>query len=258
MDDDEDDSYDGPDHVSPYQYTPVNPQVNISKDEQIVSRTLFAMTGPAWEHIFKSGRGDFLIHFDMETITPNLEISTNVIDVWSQILNVLELYKEDDTLSSRYFFKISVINPLYFIEKHTDEEKLEAFTKSVDQSFRNDEKHLKSLETFDILFFPVCRENHFYLICADFKNGSFRVIDNSSNGTDFEERYKSVPEEIKKVLVAYLDQVKHPKTKRIRNTKPIRMKWRTKNNHVDCEVFLMLQMECYHGLKNWVCGNWIY
>ncbi|PWA38025.1 hypothetical protein CTI12_AA586450 [Artemisia annua] len=60
----------------------------------------------------------------------------------------------------------------------------------------------------------------------------------------------------KKVLVAYLDQVKHPKTERIRNTKPIRMqmKWRTKNNHDDYGVFLMLHMESYHGLKNWDCG----
>lgn len=60
----------------------------------------------------------------------------------------------------------------------------------------------------------------------------------------------------KEVLVAYLDQVKHPKTERIRNTKPIRMqmKWRTKNNNVYCGVFLMLHMETYHGLKNWDCG----
>ncbi|PWA42978.1 ulp1 protease family, C-terminal catalytic domain-containing protein [Artemisia annua] len=178
------------------QFTPVNPKVTLSKDEKIVSRTLFAMTGPAWEPIFKSERGDFLFHFDMETMTPNLEVSTNVIDVWSQILNVLELYKEDDRLPTRYFFKISGINPLYSIEKHTDEEKLQSFTKNLDESFRDDEKHLKSLETFDILFFPDCRENHLYLICADFINGSFRVIDNSSNGTDFEERYKSIPEEI--------------------------------------------------------------
>ncbi|PWA73621.1 hypothetical protein CTI12_AA263590 [Artemisia annua] len=210
-----------------------------------------------WEPIFKSARGlPILYHFDMETITPNLEISTNVIDIWSEILNVMELYKEDMTLPSRYFFKISFINPLYFIENHTDEEKLQSFTKSIDESFTDDEKHLKSLETFDMLFFPICREYHLYLICADFKNGSFRVIDNSSNGTDFEERYKGVPEEIKKVLVAYLDQVEHPKTERIRNTKQIRMqmKWRTKNNHVDCGVFLMLHMESYHGFKNWDCG----
>ena len=32
------------------------------------------------------------------------------------------------------------------------------------------------------------------------------------------------------------------------------MKWRTKNNHVDCGVFLMLHMESYNGLKDWDCG----
>ena len=45
----------------------------------------------------------------METMAPTLEISTNVIDVWSHILNVMELYKEDTLLPSRYFFKISII-----------------------------------------------------------------------------------------------------------------------------------------------------
>ena len=60
----------------------------------------------------------------------------------------------------------------------------------------------------------------------------------------------------KKVLVAYLDQVRHPKTEVIRNTKPSRMqmKWRTKKNHVDCGVFLMLHMESYNGLEDWDCG----
>ncbi|PWA41312.1 ulp1 protease family, C-terminal catalytic domain-containing protein [Artemisia annua] len=251
------DSAQNEDLVSPYQFTSVNPKMTLSKVEQIVSGTLYAMTGPAWEPIFERARRlPILYHFDMETIMPKLEISSNVIDIWSEILNVMELYKEDTRLPSRYFFKISLINPLYYIEKHSDEEKLQSFTKSVDDSFADDEKDLKTLETFDILFFPICRESHLYLICADFKNGSFRVIDNSSNGTDFKERYQSIPEEIRKVLVAYLDQVKNQKVERIRNAKPTRMqmKWRTKNNHVDCGVFLMLHMETYHGLMNWECG----
>ena len=60
----------------------------------------------------------------------------------------------------------------------------------------------------------------------------------------------------KKVLVAYLDRVKNPKSDCIRNIKPIRMqmKWRTKKNKVDCGVFLMIHMETYLGLKNWDCG----
>lgn len=32
------------------------------------------------------------------------------------------------------------------------------------------------------------------------------------------------------------------------------MKWRTKKNHVDCGVFLMLHMESYNGLEDWDCG----
>ncbi|PWA65575.1 ulp1 protease family, C-terminal catalytic domain-containing protein [Artemisia annua] len=201
------DSAQNEDLVSPYQFTSVNPKMTLSKVEQIVSGTLYAMTGPAWEPIFESARrSPILYHFDMETIMPKLEISSNVIDIWSEILNVMELYKEDTRLPSRYFFKISLINPLYYIEKHSDEEKLQSFTKSVDDSFADDEKDLKTLETFDILFFPICRESHLYLICADFKNGSFRVIDNSSNGTDFKERYQSIPEEIKEECINLKEQ----------------------------------------------------
>lgn len=44
-------------------------------------------------------------------------------------------------------------NPSYFIEKHTDQEKLQVFTKRIKESFRNDEKHLMSLKTFDMVCF---------------------------------------------------------------------------------------------------------
>ena len=141
---DEDDIYDGPDLVSPYQFRSVDPRVALTEEEKIVSSTLYAMTGPPWyaffkktlkifqqqiyminiwvchnsffsfnyyrEPIFESERDQtILYHFDMETMAPTLEISTNVIDVWSHILNVMELYKEDTLLPSRYFFKISII-----------------------------------------------------------------------------------------------------------------------------------------------------
>ena len=47
----------------------------------------------------------------------------------------------------------------------------------------------------------------------------------------------------------FLFQYKHPKADAILNVRPrvLQLKWKTKNNHVDCEVFAMIHMEFYVG-----------
>ena len=57
------------------------------------------------------------------------------------------------------------------------------------------------------LFFPVCHEKHMYLICVDFKNGSFKVIDNSSLGADFATRYYGIPEQIVSIFYQFCSHV---------------------------------------------------
>ncbi|MFS7943085.1 hypothetical protein Hanom_Chr06g00496181 [Helianthus anomalus] len=59
-------------------------------------------------------------------------------------------------------------------------------------------------------------------------------------------------------LSVYLEKIGHPAGGVIGKVEPIRleMPWRTKNNVIDCGVFLMRHMETYKGVagKGWECG----
>ncbi|GJT52751.1 ulp1 protease family, C-terminal catalytic domain-containing protein [Tanacetum coccineum] len=253
FDDVKHDIYNGPDLRSPYEYFPVDVKITLTDVEKIVADTLFAMTGSKMDIIFKSQSGLELNHLEMETLTPTLMASSNVIDVWAELLNILEVYK-DESFPLRYYFKISVYIPEYYIGKYEDDEKLALFIAKMKESFNEDEK-LMSLQNFQMVFFPVCHEYHIYLICVDFNKGSIHLIDNSSNGTDNKnQRYKGIPQAIKKVFVQYLYHVKHPKAEAIEKAKISRMnmKWRTTRNSTDCGVFTMFHMESYIG--DWICG----
>nr|GEX83511.1 hypothetical protein [Tanacetum cinerariifolium] len=244
------DIYNGPDLRSPYEYLHVDVKKPVSDVEKIVADTLFAMIGSK----FQSGLG--LNHLEMETLTLTLMVSAYVIDVWAELLNILEIYK-DESLPLRYFFKIMI--PVYYIGKDTDDEKLAVFIKKMKESFNEDEK-LMSLQNFEMVFFSVCHEDHIYLICVDFNKGSIHLIDNSSTGTDHKNhKYKGIPQAIVgKVFVQYLYYVKCPKAKAIEKAKIKRMKisWRTTRNSTDCGVFTMLHMESYIGAEGeWKCGR---
>ncbi|GKE23810.1 hypothetical protein Tco_1435322 [Tanacetum coccineum] len=103
FDDVKHDVYNGPDLRSPYEYFPVDVKMPLTDVEKIVADTLFAMTGSKMDIIFKSQGGLELNHLDMETLTPTLMASSNVIDVWAELLNILEVYK-DESFPLRYFF----------------------------------------------------------------------------------------------------------------------------------------------------------
>ncbi|GKE75218.1 hypothetical protein Tco_1537259, partial [Tanacetum coccineum] len=118
--------HNGPDLCSPYEYLPVDVKKPLSDVEKIVADTLFAMIGSKMDQIFESQSGLQLNHLEMETLTLTLMASVYVIDAWAELLNILEVYK-DESLPLRYFFKITVYIPAYYIGKNKDDEKLAVF-----------------------------------------------------------------------------------------------------------------------------------
>ena len=59
-------------------------------------------------------------------------------------------------------------------------------------------------------------------------------------------------------MAAYLKSVGHEKADDIKGITPVRMqmKWRTKDNGIDCGIFCMRHMERYDGetVEKWNCG----
>nr|GFB83508.1 ulp1 protease family, C-terminal catalytic domain-containing protein [Tanacetum cinerariifolium] len=92
LDDAKLDVYNCPDLRSPYEYLPVDVKRPVSDVEKIVADTLFAMIGSKLDLIFESQSGLGLNHLEMKTLTPTLMVSAYVIDVWAELLNILEIY----------------------------------------------------------------------------------------------------------------------------------------------------------------------
>ncbi|GJV99077.1 putative reverse transcriptase domain-containing protein [Tanacetum coccineum] len=59
--------------------------------------------------------------------------------------------------------------------------------------------------------------------------------------------------EMKKLFSMHLEKVDHPRAKDVLNKKPTIVKWGTKENDIDCGIFLMMHIEHYNGetAKNW-------
>nr|GMD82814.1 receptor-like protein 12 [Ipomoea batatas] len=97
-----------------------------------------------------------------------------------------------------------------------------------------------------LLFFPILQQNHFYLLCVNFKSERPEIIDNSGSTPPTPVKYGDTPENVKfKSIVC-----ENLKTKRMP------MKWRDTKNKVDCGVYLMRHMESYvgQGVAKWDCG----
>nr|KAJ0227778.1 hypothetical protein LSAT_V11C100009680 [Lactuca sativa] len=85
-----------------------------------------------------------------------------------------------------------------------------------------------SLSVF-LVFFPVLRQKHIYLIVINLKKPDFEVINNSADDADFDDKYGS-----------YLKEINHVKANEMadKNLIPVRliMKWRTVYNKMDCVI----------------------
>ncbi|KAI3742531.1 hypothetical protein L1987_60216 [Smallanthus sonchifolius] len=126
---------------------------------------------------------------------------------------------------------------------------------------------LLPLATFDLVFFPVIDNGHYYLICFDIKTPSIVVIDNINHQKPtteieggvgpMEERRTDIPTRYRDIFGKYLEIVGNPKSSKIQSAEPLRLsfKWSTSENSNDCGIFLMRHMECYKGIsKQWDCG----
>lgn len=104
------------------------------------------------------------------------------------------------------------------------------------------------------------RSSHIYLVVFTLKNPCIKVIDSSSLGDNFEDRYGKLLTPLTKMFFMYLEEISHPKAKIISNEKVIpkrlEMAWRTVENKCDCGIFAMRYMETYAGqpISKWKPG----
>ncbi|PWA54501.1 ulp1 protease family, C-terminal catalytic domain-containing protein [Artemisia annua] len=130
----------------------------------------------------------------------------------------------------------------------SEKKQIEAFHESMESEFKKDETAM-AMQHIEWAFFPIIAHHHYYLVVFNLFKGTSIIIDNSISGATYDSKYKHVCDLLKNLFSKHLKRYKHPKASDVRDKKTtiMKLKWGTKNNEVDCGVFVMMHMENYNG-----------
>nr|GMD81527.1 ulp1 protease family, C-terminal catalytic domain-containing protein [Ipomoea batatas] len=126
---------------------------------------------------------------DIRSLAPGAEVSVGVIIVGSCILTGREHTKDPSTPTR--------LNTIVLFEKIV-KLKLARFSETLAADFALGP--YKTLGHVHLLFFPILQQNHFYLLCLDFKFKRLEIIDNSALTQPTPVKYGNTPENVKLLL----------------------------------------------------------
>nr|GMD36179.1 E3 ubiquitin-protein ligase MBR2-like [Ipomoea batatas] len=106
--------------------------------------------------------------------------------------------------------------------------------------------------------FPIFHREHYFLLCFDFPNYRYEIIDNMSAPTAKKLKYGESIEDLKNMMFEFYRTISPRRSILCAGVdgKRMQMEWRDSKNKIDCGVFLMCHMETYlsQGVKKWDCG----
>ncbi|KAL4571547.1 hypothetical protein LXL04_018308 [Taraxacum kok-saghyz] len=235
--------------------------INYSVEDK-VERAIFSMIKKKSGVLFQSKCTDTVcVREDFESLFPKQCVYSNVIDCFARVLNYEEKYKPEGS-PKRLFLGCHMLDNS-FVKAVIDGNKEEfdsvfnTFNMEV-ITWMDEEYQSWRIGSFDMVFFPICQHQHFYLLIMDMKMNKFLIVENSSNCISTKDRYGEYPNVMLKLFSKVLYMDNHPNIESIKKLKPIRAKMpcRTKDNNYDCGIYVMRHMEDYVGqkAKDWDCG----
>ncbi|XP_035830816.1 uncharacterized protein LOC118480200 [Helianthus annuus] len=238
---------------SPYVKRAVSIKAKLENAELSVSSYMFSAWGSMWDVVFRTKKGVPVMRSPLESLLPGIEVHILVISAWADLLNYEEKFKLKGSIA-RLFCSVNMLNEDDYIKNAKSRAKtfgdnMEPVLVSAD---------VKKIPEHALIFVPVLHEAHFYCVCFNLKDMKVEVLDNSAKDVSMQAKYKKRLEKLRDALSVYLEKNGHPAGGVIDKVEPVRleMPWRTKNNVIDCGVFLMRHMETYKGVsgKGWECG----
>ncbi|CAH1415983.1 unnamed protein product [Lactuca virosa] len=241
---------------SPYIKKFVSTDKLIEDAEIKVSNHIFVRIGSPIEKVFEVKKGIVVLRGMIETLQPKLNIHQNVIDAWIEVLNFEEKSSPKKQMQ-RYFFDTTIMTSSMYDRKRPLIERFEEFERKIKEAMKY-QKELITFEEFDLVFFPIVCDEHYCLICVDLKEKQIDVMDNNLTTSKIQTSFGDAAGELKLLFSRYLLNVNHKSALQIQNVEAekLRMNWRSRNNDINCGVFLMRHMEVYMGDRtgNWNCG----
>ncbi|KAL3630673.1 hypothetical protein CASFOL_023657 [Castilleja foliolosa] len=187
-------------------------------------------------------------------------VKSTVIDVWCKILNANEALRAP-TSPCRFFVPSSAC--AFCVYGFPEEWEMKDRQPIFDDHLKEAIEQVDGLkvENIDMLFFPICQSNHYYIICFDLKLQRSEIIDNSTSGESkpVDVHYSNIPASLGMMVKTFLESqglCKKVEFLSNLNYDRLKMTWRDDKNKVDCGVYVMRHMETYMGgsLRGWKSG----
>nr|GEW60779.1 hypothetical protein [Tanacetum cinerariifolium] len=215
----------------------------ITRLEFIVGNNMFVMQGDKIENIFEAHFGKFTVYgvrLNFETLSSGLWLDANVVVCWGAVLNHEESSRSAESKSRHFFLTGCISKSMFDGTSATFDAKWKSFSNQVNAQFKGNKGGL-ALEGIDLSY-----QN----------NKAMNILDNSP-GT-YDSKYKQVCDLLKKLFARHLKEyghIRHAKIAKLKQTIP-KLKWKTKENFHNCEIFTMLHMETFNGgpASSFECG----
>ncbi|PWA68285.1 ulp1 protease family, C-terminal catalytic domain-containing protein [Artemisia annua] len=185
-----------------------------------------------------------------ESLCPGIKISSEVVDMFTKVLNDAEKYRDPKKLMCKVFCDTSLMREwdvMDLADKKVDvKESSDKFIKGMMGILRT--TVYGSLANVDLVFFPIIQAGHFFVVCVHLKRKEVHILDNMLFGSeDVSDRYGGLVGFLVARFEDFLSFESHPAQGFLRSARPqlLRLGCMTKNNVIDCGVFAMRHMETY-------------
>ncbi|XP_048490711.1 uncharacterized protein LOC125492356 isoform X2 [Beta vulgaris subsp. vulgaris] len=224
----------------------------------------FAFEAGDKEDLLYDDGNTFLNRSHFLSLGDDVEIWNGFLDAWARILN----HRNSERMagSTKRLFFSTIAHHLLFpnasnpppstpeqaeedrkTARLTENTRMEQFVERLTYECR--EQGITHVDQFELVFFPVCASDHFYVFCLNFNKMTLDILDNRilPENVSIHDKYKDYPA---KIAIAYgrflvslgFNMISTPLKPRI-----VEMPWRTNSNTYDCGIFAMRHMEKYTG-----------
>ncbi|XP_042037748.1 uncharacterized protein LOC121783670 [Salvia splendens] len=186
------------------------------------------------------------------SLKPHEAVHAEVIDVWASYLNGVGVHKP--TQKPRRLFVTTAATTYNVVERSSSWEKSDAeltFCDEIEGQFNG--AGTFDITRYDLIFFPIYSQRHYYLVCFSLKTGVADVLDHvvPENGTPDRAKYGIDLDLLRDCLAFYLKSKGFNKLDELiikeRSIRLLELPWKTTQATNDSGVFLMRHMETYLG-----------
>ncbi|KAJ9545058.1 hypothetical protein OSB04_024765 [Centaurea solstitialis] len=229
----------------------------VDADETTAQNWLLKGVGGCLDIVFETHGTEIIKHREMQTFATKSNVSRQIIDGLSVVLNHEEQLRSNDS-PRRYFLSTAVgIDPAVTNHHIIMGERYAGFRSCISK-FANHDQEIINMRNIDLVFFPFVDNIGFYVVVFNLKQPSIMIIDSQDRDGISTDLYNLKTYELQDLMTMHLRQVGHRAASAFEEIQQetLKMRWQGRGNDVDFGVILMRIMETYMGgdVRTWDNG----